>query len=270
MPLRWSRKEIIESLETYLKSKNLSLGDSATRENFIYTFNSIETKPPYEPNVLAQLSYPKFKETLQRLALETKDGRELQDIKWNFFFNSTLSYLQILANGSPYLAELHDKTINKYLVRDSLMAVNLAFLSDKVYPDKKIIVWAASSHITKNYFNPLILANSMGTYLQKNWSGKTYTIGFTAAYGSIRNIGTGKDMNLQAIKPESFEDLMLQTGKQNFFLDLKANNKLKKGKWLSEDRVMRPFGYVDVTKDWTQCFDAVIFNKEMTPSHQSR
>lgn len=262
MPMSRGREETIQALEGYLKKKNSSLGDSAERHNFIYNFNSIGlNKSPYDVSVLKDLNYSKFKQTLQRLKEEASKGSEPQDVQWHFFLKSTLDFLQGSVNKSPYLSEFHDKKFNYGTKRDSLMSINLVHLSEKIYPGKKIIVWAASYHITRNH------DNTMGSFLEKYWKGKVYTIGFTAALGSNRNIGNGQNINLVAFKPSSFEDLFSQTGTKNFFLDFKTNSQSKKGKWLTDQRVMRPFGYVDVTKDWTKNFDAVIFNKEMSPAH---
>ena len=165
-----------------------------------------------------------------------------------------------LAKRTKALSSLANPATDIDLLRDSVMAVNLMRLATDVYPDKKIIVWAANWHIARG-------KGKMGYILQKYGSEKMYSIGFTAANGQSRNFITKKVEPLPQISSNSFEDLFLRTGFQNCFMDLSTTSKTKKGKWLMDMRIMRPFGYVEVKNRWPMVFDGIIFSREMRPSH---
>ena len=257
-----TRSEILREFDAYLKSKNRGLGDSTITQNFVYNFNSLESnRQPYDSSIIKKMSFPLFKITLKKIVTDLTAGTEPEDIRWNLFFNSTLAYLPELVARTKSLSEFHDSRVNGDELRDSVMAVNLMDIARRLYPGKKIIVWAASSHISKNF------SKNMGHFLEKRFPETIYTIGFTTSSGSFRQFTTNKNERLPEIKTGSFEHLFLQTDKQNFFMDLKTNSQTKKGKWLTDERIMRPFGYVDVSRDWTKNFDGIIFNKKMQPSH---
>jgi erythromycin esterase len=206
-------------------------------------------------------SFPLFEKTLSTITSIHTQGTGKEDIKWNIFYNSSIAFLPGFVRRTNSLSPYHDPKINVNELRDSVMALNLVDIASRLYPGKKIIVWAATDHISRNY------RKNMGYFLEKYSTERVYTIGFTAATGTIWNFVDRKIEALKPIKPNSFEDLFSRTGIQNLFLDFKANAQTKKGKWLSDLRTMRPIGYVDVNKDWTKNFDAVIFNSKMEPSH---
>jgi erythromycin esterase-like protein len=63
----------------------------------------------------------------------------------------------------------------------------------------------------------------------------------------------------------SIEELLVEAGLTNAFLDLKAPP--AGGEWLRAQRlVMRPMGYGEMEAIWPDVFDAVVFTKTMTPS----
>lgn len=75
--------------------------------------------------------------------------------------------------------------------RDKQMAINTEFLGEKLFPDKKIILWAATSHLLYN--TDAIEAykesdkynkNKMGTYLKDMFDQKYYLIAFTPFEGT--------------------------------------------------------------------------------------
>ncbi|MGK4568985.1 erythromycin esterase family protein [Flavobacterium sp. 3HN19-14] len=86
----------------------------------------------------------------------------------------------------------------KYSVgkRDAEMADNIIFLADQLYRDKKIILWAATTHLL---YNPIEIAdfrkdksleiNKAGVFLKKTYGKQYYLLAFTALQGKIGNKG---------------------------------------------------------------------------------
>lgn len=97
-------------------------------------------------------------------------------------------------------------------VRDHSMALNVEFLLEELYPDKKIIIWAANPHITEE-----ITVNdwvNMGVYLADSYGEELYTIGL---------IGYRPPDNSM-----SLESLLHLYGELYLFLDLSSQGGIRK------------------------------------------
>lgn len=60
-------------------------------------------------------------------------------------------------------------------IRDQAMAQNVKFLAEELYPDKKIIIWAANRHSAEHVSSPHW--KNMGVYLADHFGDSLYTIG---------------------------------------------------------------------------------------------
>lgn len=74
-------------------------------------------------------------------------------------------------------------TTNPLERRDSLMAANLVWLSEEIYPGKKIVVWGHNTHIDKG--GTEALNKSMGYYVNQQLPESTYHIGLYAKTGEL-------------------------------------------------------------------------------------
>ncbi|HEX8830182.1 MAG TPA: erythromycin esterase family protein, partial [Longimicrobium sp.] len=145
-------------------------------------------------------------------------------------------------------------------------------LANVYYPGRKIIVWAASSHIARD---TEVLASPtggrpyatgwtvhMGTEAYRVLGPDMYAIGFTAGAGRSGRAGSGSQP-LPAMLPGSLEEHFARTGHHNAFLDFR--NRPAGGDWL-KNVFTRPFGYQDLGGDWTRVLDGMIYTGEMVPS----
>jgi len=100
------------------------------------------------------------------------------------------------------------QTGDAFIVRDHSMAINVEFLAEELYPDKKIIVWAHNIHISEeSTFEDL---DNMGSYLDDNFGDELYTIGL---------IGYRPPTLLV-----SLDDLLHLYGKPYLFVDLSSQD----------------------------------------------
>ena len=78
-------------------------------------------------------------------------------------------------------------------IRDSLMAVNLQYFADSVFPNEKIIVWAHNLHIAKKEVYPNY-ETSVYRFLSKTIKQSSFVVGIFASSGEERMIldGTNK------------------------------------------------------------------------------
>ena len=162
--------------------------------------------------------------------------------------------------------------------RDLQMAENLFWLASE-YPDKKIIVWAASRHNARNAH--LILPQnrriekpietSLGHHLYQKFGDALYSIAFTAYQGRAGSPASGM-RNLEVIEPDQHEDLeleeiMMLAGKNIAFLDLRARR--QDDDWLRKPMPARPFGHYTDVALWPHVLDAFVFVKEVSPLNRS-
>jgi erythromycin esterase len=158
--------------------------------------------------------------------------------------------------------------------RDEQMGRNLIWLAREWYPDKKIIVWAATFHNARNLRrldpglgNPALKKSyetytPMGEVVHQSLGKQMYSLGFTAARGKSKNLGQLIDL-LQPT-PGSLEDLMERAGLENALVDFRSPP--RGGTWLREPLISRPLGYTEMKGDWSEVLDGMMFIREMAPS----
>jgi erythromycin esterase len=156
--------------------------------------------------------------------------------------------------------------------RDAQMGANLVWLANVYYPGRKIIVWAASSHIARD--TEILASPTGGRPYATGWTvhmgaeayrvlgPDMYAIGFTAGAGRSGLPG-GFAGQLPAMMPGSLEELFARTGHEYAFVDFR--NRPAGGDWL-KNAFTRPFGYQDLGGDWTRVLDGMIYTGEMVPS----
>ena len=160
-----------------------------------------------------------------------------------------------------------------YSLRDIQMGENLVWLANKKYPNKKIIVWAATYHIARNLAsvpaeNEEIQfqhknITTMGDIVWKALGNQIYSLGFTAYDGSFGSIyETAKKLNPP--NENSFEDMMYKANLNYAIVDFR--NPAFGGEWLQKEMGSRPLGYQQETTNWSGILDGMMFIKEMIPS----
>jgi hypothetical protein len=163
-------------------------------------------------------------------------------------------------------------------LRDQAMGENLAWLAKEYYPDRKIIVWAASRHLMRG--GPGIQwLEGTGSYAETVATGDVahrllgedyYSVMFTAWRGK-----KGYPMpfpwcapaDIPKVPQGSLEDLLHGAAVPYAFVDFRSLP--PGGQWLRQPLVARPMGYSPMRADWPAAFDAVFYAEEMFPSTRS-
>ena len=193
-----------------------------------------------------------------RKALETarpSDALPEADLAfWRQFVASTSTLAAICGLGldPPEIQEW-------FKLRDPQMARNLVWLARTVYPQRKIIVWAATSHVQRN---PLPeWGVRMGHEVFKMLGNQVYTIAFTCAEGEARPSWKNKAAIVEPPIPGSIEDLFVKAGCTNAFLNF--HDLGTDGTWLKQKLTSRLLGHADWEANWTDMFDGIVFIKKM-------
>jgi erythromycin esterase len=126
--------------------------------------------------------------------------------------------------------------------RDEMMAKNIEWLADEVFPNEKIVLWAHNDHVR---FGGDAVRKSMGTWLRDRFGRKMYVTGFAFHRGQLRAVGqtngrmTGLALHDVPPAPEGSGDAVLSAaGMPLFFLDMSgvpADSRL--GRWLAESHL---------------------------------
>jgi erythromycin esterase len=215
---------------------------------------------------------PADQERLLRLlaALRTdataKAGTDRDALFWTQALESIASFAQMSWAAKPGAVSGQDAS-----ARDAQMGRNLVWLANVWYPGRKLIVWAASSHIARDVVqlrtpagvHPYALWNvHMGEEAYRTLGTQMYALGFTAGTGTSGWAGF-PPAPLSPPRAGSLEARFQEAGLVNAFVDLRSRP--AGGEWL-RDVYARPFGYSDLGGDWTRVLDGMIYTRDMTPS----
>ncbi len=120
-----------------------------------------------------------------------------------------------------------------YQLRDELMAENLVWLLEEVYPDKTIIVWAHNSHVEKKAAEGYN-SKMMGHYLKEHYKTDYYSVGLFTYEGDIYQFWTEKTIPFKNNDSTAIEKRFFNTHKEISFLDLSELKQTPSTQWLFE------------------------------------
>jgi erythromycin esterase len=153
-------------------------------------------------------------------------------------------------------------------VRDRQMGDNLVFLERELYRGQKMMVWAASSHLTYNganierkfyHQNP-----RLGDYLKQAYGQHYYHIGFTGYRGEFGKLLFFHVLNVKKHRPTSIEYILGQTKQPYLFIDL---HKSALPQWLQDPLSAMPLGYKETSMRLPLVMDGLFYTEEVFQSH---
>ena len=168
-------------------------------------------------------------------------------------------YLMLSRNGSSIRKGAQE--------RDKQMADNLSWLIANKLKGRKVIVWAASSHIYKTSFEPVAKISPerfypMGYYFTKqNTTLPVYILGFTSYQGISKRVGH-KSYSFESREPNSFEEWVNSKGADFAFIDLE---KVRTSVGKRQAFLMAGAGHIQTEQYWMEGFNGVFYIKKMEP-----
>lgn len=259
----YSSKYLIAKLDSVLRSNDLP----------------ITKMPDYLSVILPQIDSLRFRLSWQKdPSVFNTCATYLNELKYEMTskFEKNDFWMMLVSNlimeneeyRNLYNKKMEFKSKN---TRDYQMALNLYWLCNVKYPNKKIIVWAHNYHISKfsgHYsYKPLDNERSMGSVFAENlkMQEQTYVLGFTSYKGVAGRLG-GKQYTLDTPSLESFETWLPSTWDYGFVDFLKLN---KIEPTINEMFYMSgsPDMFIHKTYKalWTKIFDGVFYIKDMYP-----
>ncbi|MFD2822723.1 erythromycin esterase family protein [Lacinutrix iliipiscaria] len=159
-------------------------------------------------------------------SVEIKKNFNLSNFQFNIL-KRTLEMFQKSYN-LPF-----EKRYQGTALRDKLMAENLIWLMEEIYPDKKIIVWAHNVHI-ENANAEHQNIKWMGHYLKETYKDQYYALGLFAYKGNTYQHWTKKTIPFENNGANYLEKKMIDTGKKAVFLNLEKMIQNENTQWLFE------------------------------------
>ena len=127
----------------------------------------------------------------------------------------------------------YEERFTSFALRDELMAENIVWLLDKVYPDKKVIIWAHNGHVEKNAVEGYT-TKLMGHYLKETYKDDYYAMGLFAYEGEAYQFWTGNTTPFTNNDSTAIEHTFFKTHKEVAFLDLYDLQPTPITQWLFE------------------------------------
>lgn len=253
---------MLNDLENFLQSSMIQFDVDDWAE-----FRSIADQmifyPETTPDDTAQSFFFTFLDKLQHyLSPHQEDNEDI--LNSGAFWNQLLKSMRQEAQKT-----IHDDLLEAINIRDAQLADNLMWLIHHLYPDRKIIVWAATFHILRDihridnrFPRSYEGLTTMGHILHEQMGDDIYALGFTS-YAGEANMG-GTTVSINPASANSFEDFMLRAGFDLAMVDFEGIT--ESGDWLKEPLMSRPLGHAEMIAIWPLVLDGMMFTRTVEPS----
>ncbi len=145
------------------------------------------------------------------------------------------------------------------------MADDLDFLLDRLYPGRRVMVWAHNFHIARvTYGTPGI--RTMGVWVSQRRGAEIYSIGLFMGRGSA----AWNDRRVYPIAPPpvgSLEALLAAPGYDIAYLDFSRFEPGAAPPWMLEPTPARDWGTQDITITPASTYDGILYIDLVTPPH---
>lgn len=180
----------------------------------------------------------------------------------------TIRYLQTMSRYLNFTWNMDFKNDKIANIRDEEMGKNVVWLKNNIYPNKKIILWGANSHLSYNR-NNLYYQDKMipaGQYIKEKFTNNAYFILFTGYTGELGSAVTKSKSVVPDASNKSIEYLLHSSGVKYSIIDLQD---LKNSACLDSSFVARPFGLANFKGKWGNMANALFFSDSIKPSHKA-
>lgn len=267
--------EIGDDLEAFLQSRNSAIVDAAnwaSNKSMLVNLLKAEDNPAGNGEVFLNNAFA----LIESLVSEITTFDQTPQIE---LMDDAGFWLQVLYNVKM-TTQIHqmwrvpELNYNGHAIRHEAMASNLSWILDR-YPERKVIVWAATTHISrywddviffdktsKDYVNTFPISKHMGEYVYEKYGDEMYSIGFTAYQGAFFNYLEGV-RKIDKPHEGSLEDFLSQTNEEYLFIDYRGSLP----DWMNGVFVSTVYGYNNAKNDWINSLDGIFYTRNMEASH---
>jgi erythromycin esterase len=263
---RWGRDSLLPALKSVIRKSIPS--DTATLKIIAGTLDTW-AKSMKQFKAIDSSSREQFYSAVER-ARKSLDGSSSNNPEAAYWAQQLKSVGTL--TRFTWKVDFEKPDMNVINLRDEQMADNMLWLARNKYNKKKIIVWGASSHLSKNR-QFIVRRNNidsamipMGHHLWKAMGDSLRFIGFTAYTGRV-GARARRPWDLAKADSGTVEDALNTLGFEFSFLDFR---KVPVGHWLRGEVRARPFGYTTMKASWSEMIDGLFFTRTMIPSDQAK
>ncbi|MCE7793571.1 erythromycin esterase family protein [Salipaludibacillus sp. CUR1] len=191
----------------------------------------------------------------------------LIDLKKDFINNGLDVPYKVIQKGLDnkrlFFNHLIDNNRDYSKFRDQIMAANLEWVCNELYPNEKIIIWAHNAHIYKNY-QTITKYRPMGSLISKALMDDSYYIGLFMYEGEAALMN--RTVYKIAHPPKkSLEDYMSHTDSSISFLDFSNVTPQPFNKWIFKKTLILEHGTMQKLIVPSEQFDGIFFVKKVSP-----
>jgi erythromycin esterase len=254
-----THKELIEQVANFIDTCSLPVFQDNKNKNAF--FQQLTTLLDYYKNITEKSQAKTIIIKSFMVTIDTVINQLLRKYPEDNFYCALMKSLK--GAYRQMVAEIDKDPFSADQIRDEQMAENLEWLILQKFPKEKIIVWAANSHIMKNYFKSSKPA-SMGYKISqhKELRDLTYIIGFTGKTGTTGRI-LSKPYNIPASKKESLEQWIGSKEFDYAYVDFK--NFRNQFPTFRDGFFMKWIHWQNEKANWINVFDGVFYIKHMYP-----
>jgi erythromycin esterase len=151
-------------------------------------------------------------------------------------------------------------------IRDEGMADNISWLRERLYPDRKILVWAHNYHVQHDATELAPPSVNMGYHIARRHRDELYTIGLFLYWGQAA-WNDRRVYDVTAPAPGSLEALLGRTTAPASFVDLLGQDSSTGTAWMFQPIPSKTWRYSDELLTHRRQYDGILFVDEVHPPH---
>jgi erythromycin esterase len=252
-----SKSQLARLLDSVLTADNLPVIKNPRYQTFIKEgLESLMTQ--YQTRNGSQSFYANNEAVLSEMKTQLSAKPGNQESYWVLIIENLIQFNKELATKNG---------IESNNARDKQMALNLQWLLNNKFRNKKIIVWAHNVHIMKNVENfsdAKYRSTRMGSYFLKlsGLSNQTYVLGFTSSKGVAGRIGLPQ-YKVSNGESKSIDGVLLDLNYKFAFLDFNKFNSKYPDYGLPF--LMKGYSHAYSKEKWNLAFNGIFYIRDMYP-----
>lgn len=226
----------------------------ATNNNFIRNLSSVE---------LTESFYQQKKDLIKTYGFLVTELEKFKHYKYINLIQRTLQNRIDYINYYTRFRENNDHR-ERWRTRDSIMAANILWLIDEVYPNEKIIISGHNFHIAKYNEKEEVMGEFLKEKLGKN---ALYSIGIFGGTGEYANNSGKAEVMTMPTEKDDIQSIINNLSIDKSFLDLSRQKERRNNTWMFQDVIVNN-SFINLVGDNTliprQHFDGLIFIKHIS------
>ncbi|CAN7693243.1 erythromycin esterase family protein [Pseudoduganella sp. LjRoot289] len=206
-----SKAELLTRLQAYLHTTAPALANGAAWRQYARTAQPLLEMQRTPPSSAEQAAFRQHAAALKDALCASGPAKPPEPQGAAFWCQTVKS---VDAQAASYWSADHDYQ------RDNQMGDNAIWLADRLYPGRKVVIWAHTVHVARGFQRtPAHL--QAGEVMHRHWGQDYKVVQFSGAGGEILDFATMSKLPLPAIAPDSLEAaLAAKAGGANAVLGL--------------------------------------------------